>query len=746
MTSSAFELLEHVPVPSYVFRVLGEEFVLEAVNAAGRAVNPAIVSLRGMGMSHLYRDQPQILEDARRCIAEKTAVVREMPLRRHDRTEATSYLRLSYAFFEPDHLAIFVQDIATPPMAEAALRESEARHRSLVASLPDAVILRGGDGRVLACNDVAARLFGVKSEAELLGVKDNLPPGYEVLTEAGDKVPHEELPSLRVLATGQPEFGHVYALVTPESLQWFRVSSQPIRSGTGAVTGSVTTFTDITERVSAQRELRASAARLDLALAAAKMGVWEYEPGADTGFWSKNLYEIFRLRQREGGFAEFLTHVHPDDRSAIDTVNARAATGAPGHTFEHEFRIVGTDDGVRWARIMGRLSQESDRTYLAGTIMDVTEQHRMEEELRRAHRLESIGRLAGGIAHDFNNLLTAIMGSLELAEVHCPERARADLATIRHASLRARDLTRQLLAFARKQPAEYKVIDLAAMVGDVERMLRRLVGPSVEMAFFRGTAIHTRVDPSLLEQVLVNLVVNAGQAMPNGGKLTIRVDGAPRTDARGDWALVEVEDSGIGMDEETRRKIFDPFFTTKSHGTGLGLASSYGIVKQHGGDIVVESQPGKGTRFRVLLPRISEPVTAVERGNPSPTEPGKGCVLVVDDDDIVRLTTSRIVQSLGYTVLSAASGSQAVSQASQHPGVIDVLLCDVAMPGKDGPSVARELQRLRPGLKVVFVSGFAARPDDAQLEGSLFVSKPYSRADLAAKLKEVRSTSPPTSC
>jgi two-component system cell cycle sensor histidine kinase/response regulator CckA len=737
--SGAFDLLEHVPVPSYVFRLAGDDFVLEAVNAAGRAVNPAIVALRGTGMSHLYRDQPQILEDARRCIAERSAVVREMPLRRHDRTEATSYLRLTYAFFEPDHLAIFVQDIATPPMAQAALRESEARYRSLVASMPDAVLLRAADGRVLACNDVAARLFGARTEAELLGAKDILPPGYEVQTEAGERVSFAELPSLRVIATGEPEFGHVYALMTPESLHWIRVSSQPIRSGTGAVTGSVTTYTDITERVSAQRELRASAARLDLALAAAKMGVWEYELGADTGYWSRNLDEIFQLGYREGGFRNFLTHVHVDDRGAVAEINAKAAAAAPGYTFEHEFRILGDDDGVRWARAMGRLFQEADRTYLAGTIMDVTEQHRLEEELRRAHRLESIGRLAGGVAHDFNNLLTAIMGSTDLVEMHAPERARADLATIRHASERARDLTRQLLAFARKQPAQYKVIDLSAMVGDVERMLRRLVGSSIEMVLVRGAAVRTRADPSLLEQVLVNLVVNAREAMPTGGKLTIRVDESFGVEGRGDWALVEVEDSGVGMDDETRRQVFDPFFTTKTSGTGLGLASSYGIVKQHGGEILVESQPGHGTRFRVLLPRIQEPVSAVDGSTASPAEAGNGCVLVVDDDRIVRATAARMLESLGYEVLSAADAYQAVTHCERHPGVIDVLLCDIAMPGKDGPSVARHLRSLRPELKVVFVSGFPARPDEARIEGSVFLSKPYSRADLAGKLKEVVS-------
>jgi PAS domain S-box-containing protein len=492
--------------------------------------------------------------------------------------------------------------------------------------------------------------------------------------------------------------------------------------------------------VSAQQALRASSERLDLALAAARMGVWEFDTETDRGYWSDNLDSIFQLGPHGPGFVSFLRWIHPDDRDTFVANMQEAMSAKEGDSFENEFRLVGVDQVTRWARAHGRASREAGHTCLAGTVRDVTEQHRLEEELRRAHRLESIGRLAGGIAHDFNNLLSAMMGSLELLEEQCPPTAREDLATIRHCTSRARDLTRQLLAFARKQPAAYQDIDLSSMVAEVERMLKRLVGADVALHISSGDRIHVRADPSLLEQVLVNLVVNAGEAMPNGGRVEVRVGRTSHSVGAGaatEFAQIEVSDSGMGMDEETRGKIFDPFFTTKTSGTGLGLASCYGIVNQHGGHIIVETEAGQGTRFRVLLPLLVGVET--EKGTlVSPqVRQGKGCVLVVDDEELVRNTAVRMLRSLGYDVLSAGSGREALECAERHGGPIDVVFCDVAMPGQDGPSVARELQKLRPELKVLFASGYAAEPDDEHLLGNVFLAKPYTRAELAAKLHEL---------
>jgi PAS domain S-box-containing protein len=602
-------LIEHVPMPAYLFRVAGEDFLLEAVSAVGRALNPGIMSFVGRSLTHLYSDQPGNAEAARRCVREGGAVVREAVMRRYDRTAATLHVRLSFVSVPPEHMAIYMQEVRSPEAAETAFHEAEARYRSLVASLPDGLLVRGADGRVLACNDAALAMFGAKTQADLLGTTARLLPGVRVETEAHEAV--TELPSMRVLRTGQPERGQAYTLIYPDDArQFLRIASQPIVGPDGGVAGSVTTYTDITE------------------------------------------------------------------------------------------------------------------------------QRKLEEELRRSHRLESIGRLAGGIAHDFNNLLAAMMGSLELLEDVCPPPALGDLATVRHATSRARDLTRQLLAFARKQPVEFKLVELSSLVFTVERMLRRLVGANVQLLIEPLHKVTVRADAAMLEQVLVNLVVNANEAMPQGGTLHIRIDVAGTSTAP--LALLQVSDSGIGMDQETCRQVFDPFFTTKNHGTGLGLASSYGIVKQHGGDIVVQSEPGRGTSFRVLLPFVATDALPVERASlPVTSASSKGWALVIDDEDLVRTMTTRLLESLGYQTLSAGNASEALAASRGHAGPIAVLLCDVTMPGRDGPSIAEELLGERPDLKILFVSGYAASAQHNLPPGSLYLQKPFRRAELAAKLDEL---------
>jgi signal transduction histidine kinase/CheY-like chemotaxis protein len=436
------------------------------------------------------------------------------------------------------------------------------------------------------------------------------------------------------------------------------------------------------------------------------------------------------------GFASFLSRVHPEDMPRVQELAAQLTTGAEGETFEHEFRLIGNDGVARWARARGRLEKHEGVVRMAGTVMDVTEHHRLEAELRRAHRLESIGRLAGGLAHDFNNLLTAMLGSLELMEEGCPPNLREDLGTVRHGAERARDLTAQLLAFARKQPIVLEVIDLSALVTNVERLLRRLVGPTVELTVSCESGLSVRADAAQLEQVLVNLVVNARDAMPQGGALSVRARGEPRTHgAAQENVVLEVEDHGTGMDAETISHVFDPFFSTKDGGTGLGLASSYGIVLQHGGNIQVDSDPGKGARFRVVLPRVREPVRPAAQ--PSNESGGAGCVLLVDDEDSVRRTTARLLTSLGYEVLLAESGQRALEIAKTYPGPIDILLCDVAMPERSGPEVAKDIRSVSPGIRVLFVSGYPEGEENV-VSSAGFLQKPFSRAALSAKLAALR--------
>ncbi|HEX5101683.1 MAG TPA: ATP-binding protein [Polyangiaceae bacterium] len=733
--------LEEAPICTYAVRRVGDDFVIDWVNAAARRLNPAIVTLLGTPMTRIYSDQPQVLADARRALSEGVIVERDLPVRRYDRTEATQFVRLRFVPTPPDHLLLFMQELASPDLAQAAVREAEARYQSLIASLPDAVLVRGADGRVLFCNELTAKLFGAASPSELLGKLDIVPREVVLLNETGELIRQEDFPSRRVLVTGKAEEGKAYAMLGAGELRWLRIASQPIVTEDGKLRGSASTFTDVTERVTAQREQRESAARLDLALSAARMGVWEYEPASDDGWWSPNLFDIFDIQDTDVGLAPFLARVHLDDRERVARRIQTLAMGHDGDTFEDEFRIVGNDQVTRWARVQGRLTHNAERRRLGGTVMDVTTQRLLEEQLHRASRLESIGRLAGGIAHDFNNLLAAMLGSLELVESEANEGLRQDLATIRHSALRARDLTRQLLAFARKQPVQRRNVDLSLLVRDVELLLRRLVGPSIMIGIDTSGPALVSADASLLEQVLVNLVVNARDAMPDGGHLQLRVESCQgdRDDPdRPGTATLTVADSGIGMDEGTRRRIFEPFFTTKTSGTGLGLASSYGIIQQHRGDIAVESEPGRGTRFIVTLPCLPSDALARNVTVAPPASLGaKGTVLVVDDEDSVRKTTARLVRSLGYEVFDASTVTEAVARATEHAGLIDMLVCDIAMPGEDGRDLAAELVRRRPELKVLFMSGYSSDMQEMRLDGALFVQKPFSRDELAQKLAEL---------
>ncbi len=732
--------LEHSPVTAYLLRAIADDFVLEAVNAAARLQSPNLVTMLGRPVSLLYRDQPQIIDDAKRCMRERTTVIREIAVRRHDRIEANQLHRLVFVFLESEWLVIYAHDLDEHTNAEAALAESAERYRSLVASLPDAVLVRGADGCVLACNEIAVELFGQQSQADLLGKAHILAPGLSVHDGHGAPVAPEKLPSLEVIRSGVPVANALFTLQRADgSKRFIRVSVEPIRTRAGGVGGSVTLYTDETQRITAERAERESAARLQLALDAAHMGSWEWEPSTDVGSWSPQLFQHFQLSAIEPGFEGFLRRMHPDDIEAQRALAATLSQRQAGETFESEFRLIGEDGLTRWARVYGRVEKEGERLRLAGTLMDVTERRRLEEELRRAHRLESIGRLAGGLSHDFNNLLTAMFGSLEFLEEMCPPEAHEDLAAVKHSAERARELTAQLLAFARKQPFVLEIVDVGELITKVERLLKRLVGPAIELVIDGASGFCVRADRAQLEQLLVNLVANARDAMPNGGPLHVRVSSersAP--DGLQEHVVLEVEDSGTGMDAETIGHVFDPFFTTKPSGTGLGLASSYGIVRQHDGDIQVDSEPGRGARFRVFLPRVVATTSAAPARVREQTVSAGSCVLVVDDEDAVRNTTVRLLKSLGYAVLSANGAEQAIELARTHASAIDILLCDVAMPRHSGPEVARDIRGILPNVRVLFVSGYPLGAEGA-LDTAGFLQKPYTRAALRATLENLKS-------
>jgi two-component system, cell cycle sensor histidine kinase and response regulator CckA len=442
------------------------------------------------------------------------------------------------------------------------------------------------------------------------------------------------------------------------------------------------------------------------------------------------------------------------------------------HSEEHtrliaEFRLSGRLDGIelKWkrkdgrtitVRISGRAVSNADEPadVLEAIAEDITDRRVLEDQFRQAQKMEAVGRLAGGVAHDFNNLLMVISGYAEvilanLSEDHpLYEKGRA----IQSAADRATTLTRQLLAFSRKQLLELKVVDVNAIVSDMERLLRPLIGESVEfVTTLAPDAAHTRADAGQLEQVLMNLVVNAKDAMPGGGKLAIETENIfvdenhrrPQTFIRpGNYVLLTVRDSGLGMDKETQSRIFEPFFTTKEKGkgTGLGLSTVYGIVKQSGGYVMVQSEEGRGTSFHIYLPRAEGAVERHQAPVAHTALGGTETVLLVEDEEPVRQLVRDTLAAKGYQVVEAENGETGLAAAAQHKGNIDLVITDVVMPGLGGRELVKRLAETRPQTKVLYLSGYtedSILSDGAFEQGTAFLQKPFTLQNLSRKVREV---------
>jgi PAS domain S-box-containing protein len=460
---------------------------------------------------------------------------------------------------------------------------------------------------------------------------------------------------------------------------------------------------------------------------------------------------------REEFLAMTLQDIHlPQDVPALRDVVAKGETGFRNRG---EWRHRKKDGTIIDVEITRNTLTLAGRPAALAMAHDVTKRKSVETQLLQAQKMEAVGRLAGGIAHDFNNLLTVILGSsdLLLEGLRVDHQSRADLEDIQKAGQRAAALTRQLLAFSRQQVLAPQVLDLNALIADLEKMLRRLIGEDIEFRTVLAPDLGAvRADPGQLEQVIMNLAVNARDAMPHGGKLTVETINADLDDAyaqahvplvAGRYAMLAVSDTGIGMDTQVKAHIFEPFFTTKEKGkgTGLGLATVYGIVKQTDGYIWVYSEPGQGTSFKIYLPHVA---AAPEPPAPKPLVPaslaGSETVLLAEDEEAVRNFTRRVLAAHGYTVLTAADGQEALHLAEQHAGPIHLLLTDVVMPNMGGRELAERLVAARHDTKVLYLSGYT---DDAIVHhgvlepGIAFLQKPFTLQGLARKLREVLDAS-----
>jgi PAS domain S-box-containing protein len=530
----------------------------------------------------------------------------------------------------------------------------------------------------------------------------------------------------------------------------------PFRDAQGRVVGLVGSSLDITDRYHAIEALAESEERFRTIFDGSPVGMAVL--GTDGAVVAAN----FACRQALGLSEEDLRNVgvfdeitHPEDRAA-DAAKFQEMIRGEIEYDRREKRYILRDGRRVFADLHLYLirDKKSAPRYIIGIAVDITERKSLESQLRQAQRMETIGRLAGGVAHDFNNLLTVIKGYCDLLlESKQASASLHQLEHIRKAAEQAASLTRQLLAFSRQQVMQPKVFSLNTLVWNTDSILRRLISEDVEMATITAKNIGAiKADPGQMEQVILNLVINARDAMPNGGKLTLETANVELDESfaqthlatlPGSYVMLAVSDTGTGMDEETQAHIFEPFFTTKElgKGTGLGLSMVYGIVKQSGGYIWVHSEIGKGSTFKVYLPRVFEHAQEIASPFPAPTALlGKETILLVEDDPLVRDLALEILKTRGYCVLVADRPDAAIQLCRQHTGKIHLVLTDVIMPGMNGSQMADEITAMRPGISVLFMSGYtdtAIIRDGNFGQTTSFLQKPFSPTVLGRKVREM---------
>ncbi|HTK74339.1 MAG TPA: PAS domain S-box protein, partial [Gemmataceae bacterium] len=642
------------------------------------------------------------------------------------------------------------RDVTARRRAEAALRASEARFRAFVDHSPAPAWITDTHGRFVYLNATCQRTL-------------RLPPGdpvgrtvFDLFTESHAR---EYMANNRAAAA----YGTVVEAEEPcvradGSAGWFLVYRFPLPEDDGpTLVGGVAV--DITDRTRTEVALRQSEQRYRELFRTSPLPMWIYDTRT-LRFLAVNQAAVQQYGYSEEEFLGLtLKDIRPREDvaallAALPQLPPVASHGVWRHRTKDE-RIIDVEVNSHTLHFDGRPA----RCVLS---RDVTEQRRLEGQLRQAQKMEAVGRLAGGVAHDFNNLLTAILGFTEvLLDGLKPERITAIVPNdlrgaaeeVRKAGEKAADLTRQLLAFSRRQILQARVLDLSGVVSDMENILRRVIGEDVTLETVRAAeSLPVLADPGQLERVILNLAVNARDAMPNGGRLTITTAAAnlgpddlhEHPELRpGEYAVLSVCDTGVGMDAATKARLFEPFFTTKKvgEGTGLGLATVYGVVKQSGGDISVRTAPGEGTTFTLYLPTSNLPAAGGKpRETPpsAPTAAAQETVLVVEDDDAVRVLVRLVLTRQGYQVLEARDGESALALVESYDQPIHLLVSDVVMPGVSGPELAAKVTAQRPDLRVMFLSGYTE--DEVIRRGggtAAFLHKPFLPTALTVKVREV---------
>jgi len=659
----------------------------------------------------------------------------------------------------PEYLLGISEDITERKRAEEELRAVRQRFADIIEFLPDATFVIDADKHVIAWNRAIEEMTGTLKE-DILGTSDYAwaVPWY------GERRPLlvDLLWPENIAWTDRYDFvdhhgDTLYAEVFVPRLRdgkgaYVWVTASPLRDAAGNFAGAIESVRDITARKRAEKSLQESEERYR-ALHADIPSMYFTVDAAGT-VKSVNTFGASQLGytvdELVGGS---VLRVFPPDQQAEATGHVAECLAHPGEMFVWELRKVRQDGSQLDVRETARAVPDQQGQLIVLIVCeDVTERNVLQAQLRQSQKMEAVGQLAGGIAHDFNNLITAIRGFSEFVRESLPPGDRDDIDQVVLAADRAAELTRQLLAFSRRQVLQPLVLGPAEIVEGIAPMLGRLLGEHIELVVQAAPDVgRIRVDPTGLEQIIVNLAVNARDAMPGGGRLVIETTNA-EIDVRseqdhaemtpGPYVVLRVTDTGCGMDEETRARVFEPFFTTKEpgSGTGMGLATVYGIVRQSGGQIYLESELGHGTTFAIYLPRVDQEAIAAAVATEAGAVPrGSETILLVEDEWSVRTFARRALEGLGYTVLEAANGAEAAALAAEHTGRIDLVVTDVVMPRMGGRELAERLRSARPDLAILFMSGFSGNAvggADLIPPGAPVLAKPFTREGLGRAVRE----------